>query len=192
LLYVYQDAWRSRELEEINFGKTNDVDSLGRLAERMLVAFAESEFAEPAGHIVGVEEELRGNVLPGCPDLLARLDLIMETDDDVVITDLKTSRSRWSQQQVEDSAEQLLLYSELVRELVPGKPLKLQFVVVTKGNQPVVDEHTVSVDPHRTARIKKVAQRVWQAVQSGHFYPSPSAMNCPSCGYNKACRSWTG
>ena len=93
----------------------------------------------PHGHIIGVEEELRGNVLPGCPDLLARLDLIMETDDDVVITDLKTSRSRWSQQQVEDSADQLLLYSELVRELVPGKPLKLQFVVVTKGKQPVVD-----------------------------------------------------
>jgi CRISPR/Cas system-associated exonuclease Cas4 (RecB family) len=128
----------------------------------------------------------------GCPELLARLDLITETEDDVVITDLKTSRSRWSQHQVEDSAEQLLLYSELVRDLVPGKPLKLQFVVVTKGKQPVVDNHFVSVDPNRIARIKKVAQRVWQAVQAGNFYPSPSAMNCPSCGYRRACKSWAG
>ena len=132
----------------------------------MLAALTESDFAVPAGRIIGVEEELRGHVLPGCPDLLARLDLITETDDDVVITDLKTARSRWSQQQAEDAADQLLLYSELARELVPGKPLKLQFVVVSKSKQPVVDHHVVPVDPHRIARIKTVAQRVWQAIQA--------------------------
>jgi len=192
LLYVYQESWQSRDGENVSFNKTDSIDSLGQLAEKMLMAFLESDFAAPSGHIVGVEEELRGDVLPGCPELLARLDLITETEDDVVITDLKTSRSRWSQQQVQDSADQLLLYSELARELVPGKPLKLRFVVVTKGKNPTVDHHFVSVDPQRIARIKKVAQRVWQAVQSGHFYPSPSAMNCSSCGFREACRQWQG
>ncbi len=39
LLDVYQDAWLSREHDNINFGKTHDVNSLGQLAERMLAAF---------------------------------------------------------------------------------------------------------------------------------------------------------
>ncbi len=192
LLDVYQDSWRSRERDNINFGKTNDVNSLGQLAERMLAAFLESDFAVPSGQIIGVEEELRGHVLPGCPDLLARLDLITETDDDVIITDLKTARARWSHQQADDAADQLLLYSELARELVPGKSMKIQFVVLTKTKQPVVDHHLVPIDPHRIVRIKKVAERVWQAIQGGHFFPAPSAMNCSSCGFREPCRSWTG
>ena len=39
---------------------------------------------------------LRGLVIPGLPDLLGRVDLIIETDAELVITDWKTSRSRWS------------------------------------------------------------------------------------------------
>jgi len=51
-------------------------DDLDRLADRMLATFQASDFARPEGMILGVEEELRGPVLPGCPDLLARVDLI--------------------------------------------------------------------------------------------------------------------
>ena len=57
------------------------------------------------------------------------------TGDAVVISDMKTSRSRWSRDQARDSSEQLLLYSELVKHLVPGKQLRLQFVVLTKSKQ---------------------------------------------------------
>ena len=42
LLNVYQDAWRSRESDNINFGKTNNVNSLGQLAEKMLAALTET------------------------------------------------------------------------------------------------------------------------------------------------------
>lgn len=192
LLYVYQETWQSRDGENISFNKTDDINTLGRLAEKMLVAFCESDFAVPSGHVIGVEEQLRGNVLPDCPELLARLDLITETDHEVVVTDLKTARTRWSQRQAEDAADQLLLYSELARELVPGKPLKLQFIVLTKTKQPAVDRYVVPVDPRAIARVKNTAQRVWQAVQGGHFFPAPSAMNCTNCGFRKACRDWQG
>jgi hypothetical protein len=38
--------------------------------------------------------------------------LVVDAGDELVVTDLKTARSRWSQQQAEDSGEQLLLCSE--------------------------------------------------------------------------------
>ena len=46
----------------------------------MLRAFLASEMALPRGAVIGVEEELRGPVLGGdLPDLLARLDLIIDS-----------------------------------------------------------------------------------------------------------------
>ena len=72
-----------------------------------------------------MEEELRGQVSPECPDLLARVDLLVDDGEALTVLDLKTARSRWSQQQAEDSGEQLLLYGELAKDLIPGKPLRL-------------------------------------------------------------------
>jgi hypothetical protein len=64
------------------------IDALPRLPSQ------QSAFAQPRGKILGVEEELRGRLVAGCPDLLARIDLLVETDDALVITDFKTARSR--------------------------------------------------------------------------------------------------
>ena len=63
----------------------------------------------------------------------ARVDLIVDDGESLIVADLKTSRSRWGQSQVESNAEQLLLYSELVRRLSPDKNLRLQFAVITKS-----------------------------------------------------------
>lgn len=192
LLSVYQEAWSERDLDTIQFNKTDDVDSLGQLAERMLRAFQSSDFAQPNGTILGVEEELRGELVEGCPDLLARVDLLTDQDDALVVTDLKTARSRWSRDQAEFNAEQLLLYSELAGRLLPDKTLRLQFAVVTKTKSPAVEIHEVELDDHRLGRIKNVVRRVWDAIQTGHFYPSPSQMNCSGCPFKKACRAWHG
>jgi putative RecB family exonuclease len=78
LLAVFQERWQMYEPETIRYGKGENRDTLGRLADRMLRAFRESDFAHPDGVILGVEEELRGEIVPGCPDLLARVDLLME------------------------------------------------------------------------------------------------------------------
>ena len=58
--------------------------------------------------VAAVEETLRGRVIPGLPNLLARLDLIVETDTELVISDWKTSRSRWNAEQADEAAKQLL------------------------------------------------------------------------------------
>ncbi|MCH8195609.1 MAG: PD-(D/E)XK nuclease family protein [Chloroflexi bacterium] len=165
---------------------------MGELAERVLTVFMQHEAARPDGQILGIEEQLQESVIEGCPDLLARLDLLIETDDAVVVTDFKTSRSRWSQEQADQAGEQLLLYSELVKHFVPAKPLRLEFVVLTKTKSPSIETYTVAVDQQRVDRSRKTVERVWRAIESENFYPSPSMMNCPSCPFRSPCEQWKG
>lgn len=192
LFAAYHDAWDQHQSEEVQFNKTDDRASLDELAARMLAAFQESDLSRPAGVLLGMEEELSGELVPGCPDLLARLDLLVDTGDAVVLTDFKTARSRWSNEQVLDSAGQLLLYHELVKPLADGRPVRLEFAVITKTKNPEVIRHPVHVDQHQIDRTKMIFERVWDAIQSGYFYPSPSPMQCPTCPFRVPCRAWTG
>ena len=192
LMEVYQSIWDQRQDEPIRFGKNETRQSLHELAKRMLTTFQVSELAKPSGEIIGIEEELRGPVIEGCPDLLARVDLILATQDELQVIDLKTSRSRWKSGQAENQAEQLLLYSELAKEMASGKKLRLRFAVISKTKTPTLEMHDVSIHPDRVERTKRVVQRVWKAIQQGTFYPSPSPMKCPSCAYQQACRDWQG
>ena len=192
LLDAYQQSWRDRSKQEVRFAKTETANSLHQLADRMLAAFLASDLTKQEGRIIGVEEELRGALSPDLPDLLGRVDLLLETDDAIVIQDFKTSRSAWNEYQAEDQSEQLLLYADLVRRLVPGKQLRLQFAVITKAKSPKVQLLEAKVEESKLERTKRVFENVWSAIQSGNFYPSPSAMQCPGCGYRKQCGAWRG
>jgi putative RecB family exonuclease len=107
LLAVYQQSWRDRSEQDVRFAKTETADSLHQLADRMLTAFLASDLTKQEGRIIGIEEELRGKLSPGLPDLLGRIDLLLETDDAVVVQDFKTSRSAWNEYQAENQSEQL-------------------------------------------------------------------------------------
>ncbi len=131
-------------------------------------------------------------MIAGAPDLLGRIDLLVETSNELIVTDLKTARSRWSAEQVADSGGQLLLYSELVRQLAPRKKLRLQFAVISKAKEPSVDLHEVAADPKQIDRTKRIVERVWRAIEAEHFYPSPSPMQCPTCPFHDPCRAWCG
>jgi len=78
LISVYEDHWKECEGQKVQFGIGEDRNTLNRMADRLLRVFAQSAFAQPKGVIIGVEEELRGEILPGCPDLLARVDLMVD------------------------------------------------------------------------------------------------------------------
>lgn len=71
----------------------------------MLRKFLESDLMQPKGRIIGLEEELRGELSPESPDLLGRIDLLLKNDDAVIVQDFKTSRSVWSDQQAENQSE---------------------------------------------------------------------------------------
>lgn len=192
MLNVFWEGWNSRcETAAIQLGKGEDLDSIGKTADRVVAAFRASDFARPVGRILGVEEELRQELIPGLPAILGRIDLIVETDEALKIIDLKTARSRWSTDQAERAGEQLMLYAALVKDLVPGKPIQLEFAVITKAVNPTVECFPVSFHQGRVERTKRVMEKVWSAVQSGHFYPAPSPMTCPGCSFRNECDAWT-
>ena len=192
LLFAYRSAWLPHDPEAIQFGTTETRASLDALASRMLTAFLSSPAASVQGRVLGVEEEIRGMLVEGVPDLYGRVDLLTEDSDTLVVTDIKTSRGKWSQEQVEDSGEQLLLYSHLASEISPGKKIATRFLVLTKTKEPVIEEHVREVEPGCVKRTVAGAERVWRAIDSGVFYPAPSAMACSGCGYRAACRAWCG
>lgn len=192
LLGEYDAAWNEYDQATISYGKEECREELLPLAQRVLAAFQTSTLAKPDGVILGVEEELRGPIVDGCPDLLGRVDLIVETNDAVVITDLKTARTRWSREQVDESAGQLLLYHELSKSFAQHKRLRLQFAVISKTRTPTVDLHEVPVDAKQIDRTKRVVEKVWRAIEAEMFFPAPSAMNCTGCAFREPCRAWQG
>jgi putative RecB family exonuclease len=192
LLFAYRSAWLPHDPDAIQFGSTETRASMDALAGKMLTAFLNSPAASVQGRVLGVEEEIRGMLVQGVPDLYGRIDLLTEDSDSLVITDIKTSRGKWSVEQVEDSGEQLLLYSHLASEITPGKKVATRFLVLTKTKEPVVEEHVREVEPAAVKRTLAGVERVWKAISEQHFYPAPSTMNCSGCGYRAACRSWAG
>lgn len=191
LLTVYHKSWDRINLSDVRFGKTETISSLGQLAERMLGAFLDSDLSKPKGSIVGIEAEFQAPVITDCPDLFARLDLMVDHDEAITVTDFKTARSRWSSAEINASEGQLLIYYELVRQFT-HKPIRLQFAVMTKTKQPDIEFQTVDPDPQRIERIRHLVQNVWASIQTGVFYPVPSVMNCPTCGYRDRCARWNG
>jgi putative RecB family exonuclease len=190
LVAAYRMGWDERA-EPVHFGKESR-ETLDKLAERMLDTFRQHDLSKPPGKIIGIEEELRGSIIAGVPDLLARVDLIAETQDELVINDWKTSRSRWTEEQIEDAAEQLVLYSSLVSDLAPRKRLRIDFVVLTKTKEVAIDRHSLTVSDHQLDRTKRLVDRVWKSIGSGHFYPAPSLLGCSGCPFREPCRRWPG
>jgi putative RecB family exonuclease len=192
LLFAYRSAWLPHDPDAISFGSKETRESLDDLAARMLMAFLNSPAASVQGRVLGVEEEIRGMLVEGVPDLYGRVDLLTEDSDSLVVTDIKTSRGKWSQEQVEDSGEQLLLYSHLASEIAPGTKIATRCLVLTKTKEPVIEEHVREVELGAVKRTLAGVERVWRAIESGVFYPAPSTMSCSSCGYRAACRAWVG
>ncbi len=194
LLAEFWAEWKSRteEANEVRFGKTEDIDKVHQLAVRMLTAFLASGFVNVPGVVIGIEESLRATIIPGRPEFLGIVDLAFEANDVLVIRDYKTSRSKWNQGNAESSGDQLRLYGELAKSLLPDHDIRYEFVVLTKTKSPTVELFHVQPDTKRAERTKLIADRTLDAIESGVFYPSPSPMNCSTCPYRSACSTWRG
>ena len=191
LLVAYDREWSARS-QEVRLGNDDNPAKLRDTAARMLTAFQAHALANPDGRILAVEESLQGELLPGLPPLLGRVDLIVETPQELVISDWKSSRSRWSPDQVDDASEQLLLYGDLARDFAPGKPIRTEIVVLTKTKETSIEQHTQPFDAGRLDRTKRVIERIQRAIEDEVFYPAPSPMSCGSCPFREPCRKWPG
>jgi putative RecB family exonuclease len=195
MLAAYDEAWNADAVVPVQYGKNDTAETLRDLAGRMVAAFCDAPGSKLDGTLLGIEEEFRGLVIPGCPDLLGRLDLVILTSQVLRIIDFKTSRSTWSTDKVTESTPQMLLYAGLVQPLahaVGATAVRLEWIVLTKTKQPAVETYSITPDPRQTARTKAIVRRVWDAIAAGHFYPTPTAMNCATCPYRQPCRQWEG
>ncbi len=194
LLAVYREAWSENQQGSIRYAKSESEESLLQLAEKMLLAFSKSAVAHPPDSILAIEEEFKSRIVQHCPHLLGRIDLLLVGEESIDVTDFKTSRSRWSPAKVEESVPQLALYADLVKSLAIAldKPIRLQWIVLTKTKNPAVEIHRVDNYAKPSARMKAIVQRVWQAIESRCFYPAHSPFHCGSCAYSNACRAWEG
>jgi PD-(D/E)XK nuclease superfamily len=192
LLDVFWSAWHERDGQAVVFGKGEDINSIGRLAERMFRAFQASSFAKPQGTIV----RRGGRVAWSSHPRIARPAHSCGPDGRggrrIRRDDFKSARSSRSDEHVGDAASQLLLYHELAKPLADGKPVRLRFAVLTKNKVPDLAMHDVLVDLHQIERTRRIAERVWQSIQAGNHFPSPSPLNCHSCPYRQPCRAWKG
>ena len=198
LLSAFHDAWRQQRLKArqaaghnvpVQFGKNQNADTAHALAARMITAFLASPLANPKGVIVGIEEELRIILDPQLPDVLAKVDLLTHTENSLHVVDFKTSRSEWKDQKARESSDQLLLYGSTVQKMAQAIDLavKLHFAVLTKHKTPRVQLLPVNLDNSRIQTLREDVNQIWQAIQSGNFYPSPSPMNCSTCPFKSRC-----
>jgi len=198
LLSAYHDAWRRQQEQSreqagrdvlVRYNKGDDVDTLHALANRMLTSFLGSSLANPKGVILGVEEQLRVVLDPELPDLLAKVDLVTQTDGCLHVVDFKTSKARGNEQKAVESGEQLVLYGVTVGQMSRhlGVPVKLHFAILTKHKTPLVQLLPVPSDRARVAAMKEGVGQIWEAIQAGNFYPSPSPMNCSTCPFHSRC-----
>ena len=64
--------------------------------------------------------------------------------------------------------------------------------VRTYQSCPLKYRFEATFDEAKLDRTKRVVENVWSAIESGHFYPAPSPMQCPGCGYRNHCAAWRG
>lgn len=191
LIVIYDQVWRGEATDPVRFGPKETPASLRDLAGRLLEAFRASDAARWDTGLLAVEEEFRGAIVPGCPDLLGRVDLVVQAGPVLRVVDFKTSRSAWSPSKTLDSALQMLLYHDLVRPLAdPGTPLELTWCVLTKTRRPRVELQRLTYGEGDLRRARAMVRGVWRAIRDRHFYPAPSGGRCPSCPYATPCREW--
>ncbi|MBI2942766.1 MAG: PD-(D/E)XK nuclease family protein [Candidatus Wallbacteria bacterium] len=173
----------------IQYADEGGKDALLELASRMLTAW--TAWPRPAGRILAVEHSFEFVLAPGLPPVVGRIDLVTEEADAVVLTDIKTAKSRWSSREIDEHSSQLVLYREAVKQMAAemGKPVRLAYEVITKTKTPVVERYVIERAPDELDRQRAVAQLVRRAVDAGIFIPQPG-WACATCPWAGPCREW--
>jgi CRISPR/Cas system-associated exonuclease Cas4 (RecB family) len=194
LLSVYDDAWnRETQGRVVQFCKDEDVASLHDLARKMLdaySAFAALEAALPeTGQIISIEHANRFRLLADAPPIESRIDLLELQGTDLVVSDLKTSRSKYSDAKVQEAIPQLVLYATgllpLMRELGATR-IVTKFVVVTKAKKPVVQVIQPQCSQNDVTHVRQMILEQWQSIKTG-VYPRRESWACNSCPYRRQC-----
>ena len=193
LLRVYDEAWDEATVGDIPVLHARDEDekSLRIVAQRMLSVYREHIVAQQSTHqIIAIEQAERFQLLLGVPPIVMRLDLLELTEaGDLIVSDLKTSRSRWNETKVMEALPQLVLYAQGLMPLLRAlgaKRIVPQFVVLTKAKKPSIQTLCPTATQDDVTRLKRQVGEVWHGIQQGVFVQR-TGWQCSQCPYKKRC-----
>jgi hypothetical protein len=139
--------------------------------------------------VIAIEHSHRFLLLSDAPPIEMRLDLLELDGPDLIVTDLKTSRSRWNQTKIKEALPQLVLYAHglmgLVRELGATRIVP-RFVVISKGKTPVIQEIQPQVFQADVDRLKRQVADVWEGIRK-EVFPQRTGWQCAQCPFKKRC-----
>lgn len=188
LLAEYDRAWTDSTSNgaPVAYAKGEDAKVLRETASRMLKAyweFSQSEHSE----IIAIEHEARFDIA-GVP-IVARLDSVERRGEDLLVTDVKTSKSRYGETKVLESVGQTVLYSHAAVELLRAlgaRRIVPRFVVVTKAKSPVVQVIEPPVGRENAQRVRELVADAHQAISAGAF-PRNEGWRCARCPFADKC-----
>lgn len=192
LMPAYDEAW----LDGVNrgmkvlYGKGENPEMLREQARRMLAAYVEYLKGVPPSTVIGVEHAERIGMVKGAPPIEARLDLVELRDTDLVVADLKTSRSKWSDDKTRENLPQLVLYAialVTIRKELNASRIVPRFVVVTKGKSPVVQVIEPVVTQDDVTRARQLVSDAWQSISAGGGFMRREGWQCKQCPYRRRC-----
>lgn len=192
LMKIYAKAWRQETARapEVHFAQGESPIALAECAERMLAAFLSYLDRDAScNEVLAIEKPAVIRLTPDTPPLHARIDLAEREGRNLLITDLKTSRSRWNDAKVLENQPQLLLYAAAGRHLFGAlgfKAVRTRFWVITKTKTPSIQVIEPQIDAGATARLRDLVQESWRGIQARAF-PRREGWACASCAYRIRC-----
>ena len=194
LLREYDKAWREVAGDvPVLHASEEDEKSLRLVAQRMLSVYREhivAKQSQPQPQIIAIEQAERFQLLLGVPPIAMRLDLLELTETgDLIVSDLKTSRSRWNETKVLEALPQLVLYAQglmPVLRALGAKRIVPQFVVLTKAKTPVIQTLSPTATQDDVNRLKRQVGEVWHGIRQGVFVQR-TGWQCSQCPYKKRC-----
>jgi len=192
LLTAYDESW-SEGIErgrQVLFANGEDAATLRDLAGRMLSAYRAHLNGEEKAQTIGVEHAVRFRLLSDAPPVETRLDLVELRGTELVVTDIKTSRSRWGDDKARENLPQLILYSfaasGITRELGATR-LVPRFVVITKGKSPIVQVVTPKASQADADRAKELLADCWQSIKHAGAFVRREGWQCKQCPFRTRC-----
>lgn len=188
---TFLDCWNEKaEKQQILYrdGETRD-DCIAQGVQLLELYLQEP----PPEKIVSIEQRMlvplynsQGEYLER--PLLAFTDLVTEANQELTVTEFKTSARAYSASDV-DSSLQPTCYVHAVRES-QGREANVEYTVLVKTKTPKVQRLKTSRFPEDSGRLGDLVQAVERAVELEVFYPVENAMNCSGCSYRQQCREW--
>jgi RecB family exonuclease len=190
LMSEYDTAWK----EEVDVGpdvvypRADSAESLRATAGKILALYRD-HFSKQRGEIIAIEHEAVVPLVPDAVPLKARIDLVAVEGDNLVVDDLKTSKSRYSPAKIAEALPQLIVYAAAVAKMVRElglKRIKPRFTVLTKTVTPVVQIVEPTASQADVVRLKELVTETADAI-SKEVFPRREGWQCAHCPYAGTC-----